>query len=130
MPGAITDSSSLIILLVVLVVAATVLKELFRPGRSRRDRFRSKPRGKKPAGSEGHGDQALASASEQLRRVMAADFNARALLNHSETQVFKALDAAGGRPEPCLAGHGAGISRRVSVLAQPRRLRGHQFEEG
>ena len=98
MPAEITDSSSLIIFLVAFVVAATVLKELFRPGRSRRYRFRSKPRGKyrpdlKVVGRDGE-DQALASASEQLRRVMAADFKARALLNRSETQVFKALDAA------------------------------------
>ena len=34
------------------------------------------------------------SAVDQLHRVMAADFTERALLNKSETAVFKALDAA------------------------------------
>lgn len=35
-----------------------------------------------------------ADASEQLRRVMAASFGSRSLLNKSEAQVFKALDRA------------------------------------
>ncbi|WP_232469096.1 DUF2726 domain-containing protein [Croceicoccus marinus] len=92
------DNASLIIFLVVFLVAATVLKELLRRNRSRHYRFRPKARGNfrpdwKVIARNGE-DQALASASEQLRRVMAADFKSRALLNRSETQVFKALDAA------------------------------------
>lgn len=39
-------------------------------------------------------DEALASAAEQLRKVMAASFKSRALLNKPEAAVFKALDAA------------------------------------
>lgn len=91
-------NTSLIIFIVAFVIAATVLKELVRPHKSRRERFRSKGRqGYRPdlkiVAQDGE-DQALASASEQLRRVMAADFKSRALLNRSETQVFRALDAA------------------------------------
>ena len=91
-------NTSLIIFLVVFVIAATVLKELVRPNKTRRKRFRSKGRESyrpdlKIVAQDGE-DQALASASEQLRRVMAADFKSRALLNRSETQVFRALDAA------------------------------------
>lgn len=39
-------------------------------------------------------DEALANAAEQLRRVMAADFKSRPLLNKPEAAVFKALDEA------------------------------------
>lgn len=39
-------------------------------------------------------DEALAGAAEQLRRVMAADFTARPLLNRPEAQLFEALDKA------------------------------------
>lgn len=39
-------------------------------------------------------DSGPPDAAEQLRRVMAADFKSRPLLNKSEAAVFKALDAA------------------------------------
>ena len=39
-------------------------------------------------------DPALASAAEQLRTVMGADFKSRSLLNRPEAVVFKALDEA------------------------------------
>ena len=39
-------------------------------------------------------DDALSSAVDQLRRVMAAEFKSRPLLNRPEAQVFEALDKA------------------------------------
>lgn len=95
---AMSDNTSLITFLVVFLVAVTVLKELIRPRKSIRNRFRPRWRAQyrpdlRIVAKEGE-DESLASASEQLRRVMAADFKSRALLNRSETQVFKALDAA------------------------------------
>jgi hypothetical protein len=97
MLAVLSDNASLLIFVVVFLVAVTVLKELLRPAKSR-GRFRRKSGWKhRPAqGVVGQGgqDEALANASEQLRRVMAADFKSRALLNRPESQVFKALDAA------------------------------------
>lgn len=66
-------------------------KRTWRKGRGfsnfRNDNFR-----KAPAGSDiGNGPP---DAAEQLRRVMAADFKSRPLLNKGEAAVFKALDAA------------------------------------
>lgn len=95
---ALSDNRSLLIFIIVALLAVTVLKELFRPQKSRRSRFRRKGGGEyrpdlRVVAKNGE-DEALASASEQLRRVMAADFKSRALLNRSESQVFKALDAA------------------------------------
>jgi hypothetical protein len=43
---------------------------------------------------KGAPDRAKLDAAEQLRRVMEADFHARALLNRPEAAVFKALDTA------------------------------------
>ena len=97
MLAVLSDNASLLIFLVVFLVAVTVLKELLRPAKSR-GRFRRKggwePRPKQRIGGKEGQDDALASASEQLRRVMVADFKSRALLNRPEAQVFKALDAA------------------------------------
>lgn len=95
---ALSDNRSLLIFIIVALLAVTVLKELFRPQKSRRSRFRRKGGGEyrpdlRVVAKNGE-NEALASASEQLRRVMAADFKSRALLNRSESQVFKALDAA------------------------------------
>lgn len=134
MEAELDGNTSLIIFLVVFVIAATVLKELVRPNKTRRKRFRSKGRENyrpdlKIVAQDGE-DQALASASEQLRRFMAADFKSRALLNRSETQIFRALDAAV-------------IARNSSwqVMAQvslgeflsspgPQRIRSHQLKAG
>ena len=93
-----SENSSLFIFVVVFLLAVTVLKELLRPKRSGRGRFRRKGgRDYRPdlrvVAKPGE-DESLANASEQLRRVMAADFKSRVLLNRSEAQVFKALDAA------------------------------------
>jgi len=98
MPAVLSENASLFIFLVVFLVAVTVLKELLRPSKSNRGRFRRKHgRDYRPdlrvLAKPGE-DESLASASEQLRRVMAADFKPRALLNRPEAQVFKALDAA------------------------------------
>lgn len=91
------DNLSLLIFFAAFLIALTVLRE-FIPGKSQRRHFRrwqghrQRPDLKisaKPGESE-----SLANASEQLRRVMAADFTARVLLNKSEAQVFRALDAA------------------------------------
>ena len=92
-----SDMVSLLIFLVVFLVAFAVLKELVRPGKSKRRYFRRRPgydRSDLRVVAKPGEDEALATASEQLRRVMAADFKARALLNRPEAQVFKALDAA------------------------------------
>lgn len=43
---------------------------------------------------KGISERTALDAAEQLRRVMEADFKARALLNRSEAAVFKALDTA------------------------------------
>ncbi|MBB3992259.1 hypothetical protein [Croceicoccus naphthovorans] len=115
------DSASIIIFLVVFFVTATVLKELFESTRSGRYRPRPGRRGysrQSPKnGAQSGGDQALASASEQLRRVMAADFRSRALLNRPETQVFKALDAAVVARNPTWQ-----VMAQVSVSFCPRRI--------
>lgn len=93
-----SDNASLLIFVVAFVVAMVVLKEVFRTRRPKRWRSRGKWGGNKRPDlrvvAKAGEDELLASASEQLRRVMAADFKARALLNRSESQVFKALDAA------------------------------------
>ena len=93
---ALTGNTSLIVFVVVFLVVVAVLKELLRPARPSRSRFRGR-RQYRPVlrGVPGKGqDATLADASEQLRRVMAADFRSRALLNRPEAQVFRALDAA------------------------------------
>src|SRR5688572_18519987 len=96
MLAALSDNASLLIFAVVFLVAVTVLKEFVGPDKSKR-RFLRRPGFNRPdlrvVAKQGE-DEALASASEQLRRVMAADFKSRALLNRPEAQVFKALDAA------------------------------------
>jgi hypothetical protein len=61
-------------------------KRRFRPRRDYGPKF-------KPAAKWADTDP-LASASEQLRRVMEADFKAQPLLNRPEAQVFEALDKA------------------------------------
>lgn len=84
--------------LVVILTIAVVLQEVLRGGKSNRPRFRRQRfrdnRSKLRIIAKRGEDEALASASEQLVRVMAADFKPRALLNRSESQVFRALDAA------------------------------------
>lgn len=97
MLGALSDNASLLIFFGVFLVVVTVSKEFLRPNKSRRRGFRHRPGNNRPdlrvVARQGE-DEALASASEQLRRVMGADFKSRALLNRPESQVFKALDAA------------------------------------
>lgn len=98
MLSGISDNASLLIFIVAFLVAMTVLKEVLRPQRTKRSGYRGKRnRDQRPdlrvVAKPGE-DELLASASEQLRRVMAADFKSRALLNRPEAQVFKTLDAA------------------------------------
>jgi hypothetical protein len=81
----------------VLVFLGTIAvgAKLLRPARAK-GRYRPK-RGYRPqvaAVPKRGEDDPLTNAAEQLRRVMAADFKPRALLNAPEAQVFKALDAA------------------------------------
>ena len=86
-----SDMVSLLIFLVVFLVAFAVLKELVRPGKSKRRYFRRRPgydRSDLRVVAKPGEDEALATASEQLRRVMAADYKARALLNRPEALVF------------------------------------------
>lgn len=87
----------MILLLFVAFLAVAVVKEFASPGKLRRGRFRRRRRGDYRPDFQvvaKQGEDELASASDQLRRVMAAEFKARALLNRPESQVFKALDAA------------------------------------
>lgn len=93
-----SNNSSIILLLFVVFLALAVVKEFARPGKSKRGRFQRRRRGDhrsdlQVVAKQGE-DESLASASDQLRRVMAAEFKSRALLNRPESQVFKALDAA------------------------------------
>jgi hypothetical protein len=91
-----TNAGSLVVFaiafLAVIAIGVRMLPEdkkgrrKFRPRRNYRPDLKVVP---KPGE-----DEALASASEQLRRVMAAEFNQRPLLNRPEAQVFKALDEA------------------------------------
>jgi hypothetical protein len=97
MLDALLDNGSLIVV-AALLVTAFFLKEVLWLDKSKHSRFRRRRGGEhrpdlRVVAKQGE-DEALASASEQLRRVMAADFKSRALLNRSESQVFKALDAA------------------------------------
>ncbi len=92
----IANSGSLVVFavvfLAVIAIGARILNSPQSKGRRFRPRRAYRPDLKvvaKPGESE-----ALASASEQLRVVMAAEFKARALLNRPEAVVFKALDAA------------------------------------
>jgi hypothetical protein len=48
-------------------------------------------------------------AADQLRVVMSADFEPQALLNKSESRVFKELDRMGDRLQSRLASHGTGV---------------------
>jgi hypothetical protein len=95
---ALSDNASLLVFAVVFFVAMVVLNEVLRPQRSKRSRFRRKRSGDQRPDlrvvAKSGEDELLASASEQLRRVMSADFKSRALLNRPEAQVFKTLDAA------------------------------------
>ena len=93
------ENSLIIIFVVVALVAATVLKELLRPDKPYRTPYRRKGRRSfqpKVVGIGSQGSQAdttdATDATEQLRRVMAAEFKARSLLNRPEAQVFRALD--------------------------------------
>lgn len=93
-----SDNTSLLIFIMAFLVGVIVLKEILRPQRTKRSSFkRKRKRDQRPdlriVAKPGE-DELLASASEQLRRVMSADFKSRALLNRPEAQVFKTLDTA------------------------------------
>lgn len=98
MIDALSENASLLTFAVVFLVALVVLNQVFRPQKSKRSRFRRKRAGDQRPDlrivAKSGGDELLASASEQLRCVMSADFRSRPLLNRPEAQVFKALDAA------------------------------------
>ncbi len=95
MPIDLADSGSLLIFAVVfftvIAVGAAFLKGE-KPKRKNRSKWRGRP-DLKVVPKRGE-DEALATASEQLRKVMAAEFNSRPLLNRPEAQVFEALDKA------------------------------------
>ena len=95
MPFDFADGSSLLIFAVVffavLAVGAAFLKNE-KPKRNYRSRRSGRP-DLKVVARRGE-DEALATASEQLRKVMSADFKPRSLLNRPEAQVFAALDEA------------------------------------
>lgn len=88
-------SNPLLVFLFVVVAVVFVAKELSSGGkkryyRKRRSEYRPEQKATPQAGE----DPALASAADQLRTVMGADFKSRALLNRPEAAVFKALDEA------------------------------------
>jgi hypothetical protein len=88
------NSPSLLFLFVVVVVvfAATEWSKAGRKQFYRRRRSSYRPNLKVVA-KDGE-DPAFATAAEQLRTVMGADFKSQALLNRPEAAVFKALDEA------------------------------------
>lgn len=95
MPFDLADSGSLLIFAVVFFVVIAIGANFLKGEKPKRN-YRSKWRGKpnlKVVPKRGE-DEALATASEQLRKVMAADFKSRPLLNRPEAQVFEALDKA------------------------------------
>ncbi|QPC99053.1 DUF2726 domain-containing protein [Qipengyuania soli] len=88
-------SNPLLVFLFVVVAVVFVAKEISGGGkkryyRKRRGGYRPEQKVMPQAGE----DPALASAADQLRTVMGADFKSRALLNRPEAAVFKALDEA------------------------------------
>lgn len=95
MPFNLVDGSSLIIFAVVffavIAIGATLLKS--EKPRKKYRTTRSKRPDLKVVGQRSE-DEALATASEQLRKVMGAEFKPRPLLNRPEAQVFEALDKA------------------------------------
>ena len=95
MSDILANGGSLLVFLVVFFAAIAIGAKMLGGGKPKR-RYRPRRGGRPdlkvvaPAGQ----DEALATASEQLRKVMAAEFTARPLLNKAEAQVFDALDAA------------------------------------
>ena len=88
-------SNPLLLFLGVVVAVLFVATEWSKPGRKqfyRRRRSGYRPN-LKVVTKDGE-DPALATAAEQLRTVMGADFKSQALLNRPEAAVFKALDEA------------------------------------
>ena len=94
MPDVASLGSLVVFALVFLGVIAIGI-QMMKPAKGKHS-FRSR-RGNRPdlrvVAKPGE-DEALAGGAEQLRRVMAADFTARPLLNRPEAQVFEALDKA------------------------------------
>jgi hypothetical protein len=90
-----TNLSSLIVFALVFLGVIAVGIRMLKPAKSKRP-FRPR-RDYRPdlriAAKPGE-NESLASAAEQLRRVMSADFKSRPLLNKPEAAVFKALDEA------------------------------------
>lgn len=92
----IANTGSLVIFTVVFLAVVAIGARLLNSTESRGRRFKPR-RGYRPAlkvVAKPNDSEALASASEQLRVVMTAEFKARALLNRPEAVVFKALDSA------------------------------------
>ena len=95
MSDILANGGSLLVFLVVFFAAIAIGAKMLGGGKPKR-RYRPRRGGRPdlkvvaPVGQ----DEALATASEQLRKVMAAEFTARPLLNKAEAQVFDALDAA------------------------------------
>ena len=84
-----------IVLLGIVLVLVFLAKEFARPGK--KQTYRKRRGGYQPhlkVLPKSGEDPALASAAEQLRTVMGADFKSRSLLNRPEAVVFKALDEA------------------------------------
>lgn len=88
-------TNSPLVFFVIMAVAAFVMKEFMRTPKKKRSNWKSKAQPqKKWNGSNKKDNKQIANAADQLKLVMKADFNSRALLNRPEAKVFKALDNA------------------------------------
>jgi len=96
--SAVTQNSTLIIFLAVFAIAFTVLEAKF--GTRKRRRWRSSGRWNRPGRAKVYQFQPrhdaipgrVPDAADQLRTVMKAEFKPQALLNKSETRLFRVLD--------------------------------------
>ncbi|WP_338243238.1 DUF2726 domain-containing protein [Aurantiacibacter hainanensis] len=95
MPFNLADGGSLLVFAVVFFAVMAIGAAFLKSDKPRR-KYRSKRSGRpdlQVVTRRGE-DEALVTASEQLRKVMAAEFKPRPLLNRPEAQVFEALDKA------------------------------------
>jgi hypothetical protein len=96
--SAVSQNATLLIFVVVFVIALTVLEAKFstkKRGGWRRSSRWDKSRGGKIYPFQPRHDALpgrVPDAADQLRTVMRADFKPQALLNKSETRLFRALD--------------------------------------
>lgn len=89
------NMGTMIVFAIVFLGVVAIGMRMLKPAKGKR-RYRPR-RGDRPGlrvVAKAGEDEALAGAAEQLRRVMAADFKARPLLNRPESALFEALDKA------------------------------------